>query len=186
MDLKIFKRISLKKGTSKDLRRKNNIPAVLYTPGKENENIYINKDDFNKILAKIKKDRLSTTVFSLKTEDNKSIKAIVKDIQYHIISYKVIHIDFQGLVENRKVNLKVPIECIGEENCPGIKLGGALRQALRKVKIKCLPKDIPSEFIVDIKDLNILEKILVKGIEMPKGVELVTSENQVAALIAKR
>jgi large subunit ribosomal protein L25 len=186
MELKIFKRSSLQKKVVKDLRRSKDIPAVLYAPGKENENIFIKGAEFSKNLAKIEKGHLSTTVFTLKTEDNRTFKALVKDIQYGKTNYAVLHIDFLQLQEEKMINVRVPIKCIGTDVCPGIKLGGNLRHAIRKIKVRCFPKDLPLEFIVDVKSLNLLDKIRINEINMPQGVTSITPVQEVAIVIAKR
>ena len=87
----------------------------------------------------------------------KRARAIVKDIQYNVASYDVEHIDFLLLSDDQIVTVNVPIQILGVAECPGIKLGGTFRQVIRTLKVSCLPKDIPSEFQIDIHDLNIAQ-----------------------------
>ena len=68
----------------------------------------------------------------------------------------------------------------------GIKLGGFLRQVIRHVKVECLPKNIPSEFIIDVKDLGIRQSKRLKDLAMPNGVKPLASPEEVIVVIAKR
>ncbi len=70
---------------------------------------------------------MPTTVFTL-SDGKKERRAIIKDIQYHLTTYHVSHIDFEELVDNVPVSVKVPVNCIGVADCMGIKFGGFLRQ----------------------------------------------------------
>jgi len=84
------------------------------------------------------------------------------------------------------VCVKVPINCIGVADCAGIKLGGFLRQVIRHVKVECLPKKIPEEFQVDIKDLGIRQSKRLSDISMPEGVKPLANLEEVVVVIAKR
>jgi large subunit ribosomal protein L25 len=172
------------KGKVKNLRRLGDIPAVLYVPSKESENIAVNGEQFRAILRNMKNGHLATTVFLVKYK-NESFKAIVKDINYETVSYDVIHLDLQRLDDKAEVTITVPIQYVGEDECAGIKLGGFLRKIVRGVKVKCLPKDIPAEFLIDVKNLGISDAKKISDIVMPTGVKAVSSLDKVAAVIAK-
>jgi large subunit ribosomal protein L25 len=185
MELTIYKRSDVKKGVTKRLRLLKNIPAIVYGEGKDNESIYLKKSDMEAVLRHIKKGNLSTTVFTLKDESN-TFKAIVKEIQYHVTTYEIIHIDFIRLNDDKLVNVKVPIICTGAANCSGIKLGGVLRQVVRSLKVRCYPKNLPEEFYIDVSKLVLNDSVRLKQIQMPKGVTPLAQMEEVAVVIAKR
>jgi len=184
MQLSTFKRDIQRRETAR-IRREKDIPAVIYSPGKEAEIITVKGDEFRAILRKMKQGLLPTTVFSLQL-DKKERKAIVKEIQYDVTTYDVIHLDFQELFDNVPVNVNVPIQCVGVADCVGVKLGGFLRQVIRFVKVNCLPKDIPQEFSIDVKDLGIHQSRRLKDLSLPKGVKPLASLNEVVVAISKR
>ena len=185
MELSIFKRAADKKSETKKIRLEDGIPAVLYFAGKTNDNIVIKKSDFNKVLRDIKNDRLSVTVFTLK-DGNKKLKAIVKEIQYHYTTYDVTHIDFMVLDEKTPISVKVPIDYKGIDDCAGVKLGGILRQVIRKIKVRCLPKDMPSEFALNVTGLNVGQCFKLKDIVMPANVKPLARLEEVAVVVAKK
>jgi large subunit ribosomal protein L25 len=184
MKLTVAKR-QLKKSETARLRRAGDIPAVMYSPGNEPSMICIKGDEFRTVLRKMKQGHLSTTVFTLQTEEGEK-KAIVKEIQYDVTKYHVTHLDFQELEDGVPVRVNVPIQCGGVADCVGIKLGGFLRQVIRCVKVSCLPKDIPQEFTVDIKDLAIGHSKRLETIPLPKGVTPLAPMKEVVVAISKR
>ncbi|NGX37022.1 MAG: 50S ribosomal protein L25 [Chlamydiae bacterium] len=185
MKLTAKKRVGETKGATKQARRDGSIPAVFYSPGKPGQSIEIDTAQFEAALRSIKQGYLSTTVFSLDLDEKKT-KALVKDVQYDRTTYRVIHLDFMELVDDTPVTVLVPIECVGQEECAGIKLGGFLRQVIRKVKVKCAPKDIPTDFKLDIRDLKMRQSKRLSDLAMPKGVKPMTVADEVVAVIAKR
>jgi len=185
MKLKAFKRNAEKSNNNK-LRREGKIPAIIYKKGKDGEILAVDKQMFTAIVRKLQPGQLPTTVFSLEDEAGTSRRVIVKEIQYNIINYDVIHLDFEELVDDIYVNVKVPIECTGVADCPGLKLGGALRLVIRHLKIRCLPKDIPTAFFVDISNLSINEVKRLIELDIPETVRPLMNLNEVAIAIVKR
>ena len=173
------------KSETKKMRREGNIPAVFYPPGQMGQSIELSGVEFEAALRQMKPGRLSTTIFELELE-GKTHKALVKDIQYDLTTYKVIHLDLIQLEEKTPIKVNVPIEFTGVADCVGIKLGGALRHIIRKVKVKCLPKDIPSNFDLDVREMKMKQAKRLSDIAMPAGVTPVGAADEVVVIIAKR
>lgn len=185
MKLAAFKRITGKKGETNRIRREGNVPANLYANKIAPEAIYVNGDEIRTVLRNMKPGQLSTTVFEI-SHDKKAIKAIVKDIQYHVATYDIEHIDFLLLSDNVPVTVNVPITISGVADCAGIKLGGFLRQAIRTLKVSCLPKHIPQEFVVDVREMNIADSKRLADIPLPENVKPLGQMKEVAIVIAKK
>jgi large subunit ribosomal protein L25 len=185
MKLAVKQRVGEKKKDVKEIRREGNIPAIIYSSKGQPEKLIVSGAEFNTILRKMKPGQLPTTVFVL-SDGKKDRRAIIKDIQYRLTTYNVSHIDFEELIDNIPVCVKVPVNCIGIADCMGIKLGGFLRQVIRHVKVECLPKNIPSEFLIDVKDLGIRQSRRLKDLAMPNEVRLLASPEEVVVVIAKR
>ncbi|MCB1181385.1 MAG: 50S ribosomal protein L25/general stress protein Ctc [Chlamydiia bacterium] len=185
MELTVTTRKAEKKNDAKKLRREGMIPAIIYSEGKSGVTVGVSAVEFKKVLDRITPGALPAIVFTLMIE-GKKIKAIVKGIQYHVTSYQVIHLDFIELHEKTKVTLNVPIVCQNVVDCAGVKLGGVLRQVVRHLKVRCLPKDIPTQFDVDVKDLELHEKLMLYDVPLPDTVEPRMSLDTVAVAIGKR
>jgi len=173
------------KGGLKQMRRAGTIPAVLYAPGKEAQSITIERVELETILRGIKEGMLSTSVFKLNLDAGKK-KAIVKDVQYHPTNYRILHLDFEELEEDVAVRIKVPITLTGVMDCIGVKLGGFLRQVVRTIKVECLPKNIPTHFEVDVKDLAAGKMLKLADLTMPNGVKAISPADQVVVLVSKK
>lgn len=185
MKLMCKQRSASKKSEAKQLRREGMIPAVLYGKGKESLSISVSADEFEAIRRKVPKGRLSTTVFVL-DQDGEQKRAVLKEIQYDVVSYKVINLDFEELEENTLVSVRVPIEFSGIMDCVGIKLGGVLRQVIRQVKVKCLPEAIPESFVLNVASLGLKQTLRLSDINWPEGVRPLVNLQEVAVVIAKR
>src|SRR5205085_3790675 len=80
--------------------------------------------------------------------------ALVRDIQHHPLSGKMLHVDFQEVAKDEKVTASVPIETLGEAE--GVKTGGGvLEHVLFKVKVRATPADLPDVITIDVTKLEI-------------------------------
>jgi large subunit ribosomal protein L25 len=184
MELTISKREKKNKSDINKIRREGNIPAVLYAPGKNSENVVVKGEEFLAVLRSIKPGHLATKTFTLKGEKEQH-KAIVKDIQYDVTSYKIIHLDFQLVSDEGLVKVNVPIVYLGQEECAGVKLGGILHFVIRALPVECLAKDIPEEFTLDIRSLAIEESRRLSDLQIPKNVKPLKSLKEIAIVVAK-
>jgi large subunit ribosomal protein L25 len=186
MKLTSITRSAQKKSEAQKLRRSGYIPAVLYSQGKIGDNIAVKSDEFKALLRNLPQGRLPTTIVTLVDADGRERRAIVKDIQYNIVSYDIITLDFEELHDKRPVNIKVPIECVGVADCVGVKLGGVLRSVIRHVRVRCLPEAIPDVFFLDVTDLAMRQSRRLAEIKWPENVRPLADLNEVAVVIAKR
>jgi large subunit ribosomal protein L25 len=186
MQLKVFKRAALNKGEIKRIRREGDIPAILYIKGENTDSIAVRGAEFESILRSLQPGRLSTTIFSLVDEHGKEKRAILKEIQYEPTTYKVRHLDFEELLQNLEVNVKVPIEMTGVVDCIGVKLGGNLRQTIRHLRVRCLPENIPAFLKIDVKNMGQNDSKRLEDLEIPETVRPLANLKEVAVLVAKR
>ena len=156
------------KGASRSIRKSNNVPAVIYGEKKAPIAIELNGRDFETLL---KTPALRTKLFNIKTPNGVE-DAMLMDIQYHPISDKVIHADFKRINVKEPVNVVVPVEVINVETSKGIKLGGVLNFAVRKVALRGLVQNIPEKITIDLTNLNIGETVHGSDLVLPNGIEL--------------
>lgn len=185
MKLKIYQRKADKKSEKSLIKQKGDIPAVLYAKGEIGQTIAVSGEDFGSFLRSVKQGHLPTTVFNLEGE-GVSCKAIVKDIHYEPTSYEVLHLDLLKLDDKQPIKVNVPVSFTGVVECQGIKLGGFLRQVIRHVQVKCLPKHLPSEFVLDVRELGLKQSKKVKDIVMPEHVKSLAPMDEVVVVIAKK
>lgn len=115
------------------------------------------------------------------TVDGNTIACIMQDIQFHPVTDDIMHVDFIELVEGKMTQMEVPIRLNG--NARGVRNGGKLKQNLRKLVVKALPKDLPDVIEIDITDLRIGQSVKVESVTPSGNFEFVTSENAVIVSI---
>lgn len=185
MKLTVQERKNLAKSETNKIRREGNIPAVLYGKGKENRNIVLNGEELRAVLRGLKSGLLSTTIFHIH-DGKQNYRAIIKDIHYHVADYSILHVDLTLLEDQQPISVNVPIQVVGTADCVGVKLGGFMRQVIRSMKVSCLPKDIPQEFVLDVRELNIAQSKRLSDIVLPATVRPLAKLNEIAVVIAKK
>ena len=181
MKLTISDRTTQKKSDAKKIRRADDVPAVLYGKGKAPRSIFVKGVEIQTVLRKIEPQLLATTVFELSDGQ----RAIVKDVQYHPVSYAILHMDFQ-IVGTDLVEVNVPIRIQGARECAGVAVGGFIRQVIRSLKVRCGLDQLPREFVLDITNLGLAEVRRLSDIAIPEGVKPIAQMNEVAVVIAKK
>ncbi|MDD4410047.1 MAG: 50S ribosomal protein L25 [Candidatus Pacebacteria bacterium] len=142
------------------------IPAVLYGPGIENQNIAVDFKDFQ-----IAHKAAGETLIELKV-DNTSYSVLIYDMQEDTMTNEPIHVDFYQPNLKSEVEAHVPVELVGVS--PAVSLGGTIVINLHELPVKALPTDLPAKIEVDISILQeIGSHILVKDLKLSKGVEII-------------
>jgi large subunit ribosomal protein L25 len=185
MKLSAFPRSLGKKSEINKIRREGDVPAVIYGRDQSVKTIFIKGDELQAILRKLKSGLLGTTFFELH-EGKNVMRVLVKDIQYHPVSYAILHIDFLSIDDKTPVAVNVPIQIAGLSECAGVKLGGFMRQVIRSLKVECLPGILPQEFILDVTQLGLAQSMRLSDIAIPEGIKPLGKMNEVAVVIAKK
>lgn len=153
------------RGELSKIRAQKNIPAVLYGEGLEPVSITVSQKD----LADIQKAGSNAIVEIALPKGNEN--AIIKEVQYHVVTDNPIHIDFQRISMDKPLETLVPVVLTGD--CVWVKEnGGIVDHTVREVAIKCLPADIPHEIAVDITGLTLDKHVTLADLVAPKGVTI--------------
>ncbi len=156
------------KGASRGVRNNKNIPAVIYGEKQAPVAIELNGHDFDMLL---KTPGLRTKLFQIATA-NGNEDAMLMDIQYHPVTDAVVHVDFKRIDVKKPVNVVVPVEVINAETSKGLKLGGVLNFAVRKVALVALVDKIPEKITIDLQNMTIGDAVHGTDLVLPAGVEL--------------
>ena len=123
MKLSAIKRNARSKGETNKLRREGYIPAIIYHNGKAGEAIAVSLKEYDSFMRTVKAGHLPTQRITLAIKEGKEVTGIIKEIQYHPTTYLVWHIDFLELQPEQKIDVKIPLECLGGAECVGAKAG---------------------------------------------------------------
>ncbi len=169
------KRTERGSSNAKTLRKEETIPCVLYG-GKENSHFTVNEIQFTKLVE-------TPEVFFIDLDvDGTTFKAIIKDVQYHPVTDRVLHVDFLEVFEDKAVTVKLPVKLTG--NARGVINGGKLRKVTRKLTVNGLPSALPENIELDITKLKIGQSIKVGEIEL-EGLRLLDADNAVVVAIKR-
>ena len=136
------------KGVARKLRMAGRLPAVLYGRNDEPMGLSVSEIEMKGILRK----HADSAIVDLTIAGGQSINAIVRDVQRHPASGKLVHIDLQRIRLDEKLRVEVPVHVTG--NPVGVKdQGGILEHGTRSVNVMCLPTEIPSAIEVDASGL---------------------------------
>ncbi|MBI5623462.1 MAG: 50S ribosomal protein L25 [Elusimicrobia bacterium] len=159
--------------TLSDMRAGSKIPGVIYGGKKPPVKVALSAKE---LLAARKLGGVNA-ILSLKI-GGKIETVMVKAIQKHPVSEAPIHADFQRISLTEKIEAKVPLHVTGE--APGVKTdGGMLQHELRFVTVRALPTAIPQSLPVDVSGLQLNQRIQVKDLKAPEGVELLDAPEHV-------
>jgi large subunit ribosomal protein L25 len=162
-----------KKSALNSMRKEGSVPGILYG-GEINTNIAVNEIAFGKLI-----NTPEVHIVELNIE-GKKVKAVIRDVQFHPVSDKPIHIDFYEVFEDKAMTMGIPVRVVG--NSIGIKNGGKRSDKLRKLVLKALPNDMPDVVEVDITKLKIGQSIKVQDISI-ENVELLDTPNAVVVAV---
>lgn len=152
-------------GPARALRREAKVPGIIYGDKKEPEMISINYKD---LAREYQTSNFFSKVFTLDVNGCKQ-DVIAKDIQLHPVSDAPLHVDFQRVNKDSKVNVSVPIKFINEDKSPAIKRGGALNIIIHSLEISCSPHLIPENLVVDLTGVEMHHSILIEKLKLPEG-----------------
>ncbi|MCF7872793.1 MAG: 50S ribosomal protein L25 [Candidatus Omnitrophica bacterium] len=182
--IKVEKRTDKGKQAAKRVRADGSIPSILY--GKDiNAAITVSSEGF-KTLRDMHFSESTVIDLSIAGAKNmESIPVLIKDVQYHPLTDKVIHIDLLQVSLKEKITVHIPIILKGEAK--GKEEGAVLEQILREIEVEGLPLDIPENIEVDISNLEIGHSLHVADLKPSAGITIVTeSESTVATLVIKK
>jgi large subunit ribosomal protein L25 len=168
--LTAYPRTLSRRGGAKKLRESGRIPAVIYGGKTTPQNLEVDRKSLEDLIHHSASENLLVDLTVDKDAKAKRL-ALVKEVQHYALTGKVVHIDFHEISESEKVTVMVPVEPVGE--AVGVKTGGGvLEHVLHKIKVRCLPKDLPEAIHVDVSALEIGKAIHIGDIKPPAGVEL--------------
>ncbi len=173
------------KGPARRSRATGQVPGVLY--GHKAAPVSLNLDPAA-LIKSLDKDRKRNTVFSLSVTDkakSEEVMAMIRDVQIHPLSRKVVHVDFIRVNMEEEVKVTVPLILTGV--AIGVTNGGNLHQGWHAVPVSTKPGSIPNKIEIDITALEVGDALHVSDLKLPAGVRILLDAKQaVASVVAPR
>ncbi|WP_174287407.1 50S ribosomal protein L25/general stress protein Ctc [Sphingomonas bacterium] len=150
------------KGASRALRRDGRVPAVIYGQNREPTAIHLEEKALNKALAT---GHFMTTVVMVAGQ-----RTLPKDVAFHPVSDRPIHVDFLRISEHATVTVSVPVVFADEEESDYLKRGGVLNIVRHEIELVCDAAEIPSDITISLKGRAIGDSIHISNVTLPEGV----------------
>jgi len=180
--LKAYPRSQVQRAEVTKLRRAGRVPATIYGRQAKPQNLEISAKEISDLIHHSVSENLLVDL-SVESDARSKRLALVKEIQHHPLDGKVLHVDFHEVAENEKVTVHVPVETTGE--AAGVKTGGGtLEHVLFKLKVRCLPKDLPEQIVIDVTALEIGKAVHLGEIKAPEGVEILGDKHITVVAVA--
>ena len=168
------------KGAARATRRAGKVPAIIYG-AKQTPTLC--QLDPRLIMRELHRGGWRSRPFEISV-DGTSVRALMREVQFHPVSDKPIHVDFQRLAPGEKIRVAVAIHFEGEGVSPGIKRGGLLNVVRHTVEVLADPDTVPEFFTADVSGLDINGTVQWTDLKGTDGVQPVgTTEGVTLASI---
>ena len=112
--------------------------------------------------------------------DGESRTAILKEIQFHPVTDKILHIDFMAVSLDKPVEIEVPVALTG--HAEGVKAGGKLTLQMRKLRVKAAYDQIPEKLVINVDNLGLGKTMQVGALHF-EGLEIMNAKNAVVCAV---
>lgn len=149
------------KGASRAIRRQGRVPAVIYGNNEAPEGIHLEERELMKAL--------NTGHFMNSVVMINGTRTLPKDVQFHPVTDRPLHVDFLRIGEHSSVHVEVPVRFENEEASPGLKRGGVLNIVRHELELVCDAAEIPDEIVIDLSGFEIGDSIHLSHVSLPQG-----------------
>ena len=175
-------RVGKGSGEAGRLRRTGWFPAVVYGEGRPGVDIQLNEHDF---VMMLRTHRSENMIVDLAVEGvAKPYKVMLKAMQHHPITGRVIHLDLYEVSMTRKIEVELPVKLVGVPTGVANE-GGILEHVLRALTVQCLPGDLIEELELDVSALSVGKTLRVRDMKIDAAkYRIMDDPDQVIAAVA--
>ncbi len=170
------------KGASRALRREGRVPAVIYGGKEEPVAIHV---EARELIRQLGTGHFMNSIVMVEV-GGKSVRTLPKDVAFHPVNDRPLHVDFLRLSKNAKVEVAVPVLFINEEASPGLKKGGVLNIVRHELELVCEADKIPTEVEIDVTGLDVGDSIHISHVKLSAGSESAITDRDftIATIVA--
>ena len=153
------------KGASRALRREGRVPAVVYGNNEDPQSIHVEEKELRRQLGT---GHFFNSIVEISVGGT-TVRTLPKDVAFHPVSDRPLHVDFLRISKDHKVHVNVPVHFINEEASPGLKRGGVLNIVRHELDLVCDPESIPDEVAIDVTGFDLGASIHISHVKLPAG-----------------
>ncbi|RNJ62949.1 MAG: 50S ribosomal protein L25/general stress protein Ctc [Porphyrobacter sp. IPPAS B-1204] len=170
------------KGASRAIRREGRTPAVIYGGKEEPTMIHVEQKELVRLLNT---GHFMNSIVNIEI-GGKTIRTLPKDVAFHPVTDRPLHVDFLRMTGDSMVEVQVPVVFVNEDASPGLKKGGVLNIVRHELELLCPNADIPDEIEIDVTGKDVGDAIHISEVTLPKGLKSVITDRDftIATLVA--
>jgi large subunit ribosomal protein L25 len=173
IELEAKKRDLFGKKAGRRLKSEKRIPGIVYGKDMESVAVSVNAPELEKAM-----NITDTMEIFLKLKvESEEYQVMLKELQTNVVNGNFIHADFLTIKSNQVLDFKVPVEIVGEEECPGVEEGGMLQILRRELDIRCTVNNIPESITIDVSKLVIGDSVHIEDVILGDNLEVDTEVN---------
>ena len=153
------------KGASRALRNEGRVPAVIYGDKKDPVSVHLEEKALVKMLQT---GHFMNSVVEVTVGKDKH-RTLPKDVQFHPVTSRPVHVDFFRLAKDAVVHVAIPVRFVDEEASPGLKRGGVLNVVRHELELVCDATKIPDEVVISLDGLEIGDSVHISAVTLPEG-----------------
>ena len=155
------------KGASRALRREGRVPAVIYGGKEDPQTIHV---EAKELVRQLGTGHFMNSIVMIEV-GGQTVRTLPKDVAFHPVKDRPMHVDFLRLAKGAKVDVSVPVVFVNEEASPGLKKGGVLNVVRHELELVCDNDKIPTEIELDVTGLEVGDSIHISSVNLPEGSE---------------
>jgi len=170
------------KGASRSLRRTGRVPAVVYGNNESPLSIHVEE---KALMMALQGGHFMNSVIMIDA-GGAPVRTLPKDVQFHPVTDRPLHVDFLRISEHAKVTVAVPIRFTHEDASKGLKRGGVLNTVRHELELHCDAAEIPEEIEISLAGMDIGDSLHISAVTLPKGTESAISDRDftIATIVA--
>jgi len=161
------------KGAARATRKDGRVPAVIYGAKQEATLIALDPRD---VMKELHKDGWQSHLYAVSVAGAEPVRTLMRDVQFHPVTDRPLHVDFQRLAPGQKIRVKVPVHFLHEATSPGLKESGSLNVVRREVEVWSDPDEVPDSFEIDLAAARIGDNLRWSSVLDKKGLKPVISD----------
>lgn len=170
------------KGASRAIRREGRTPAVIYGGKEEPTLIHVEQKE---LVRQLMTGHFMNSIVNIEI-GGKTVRTLPKDVAFHPVTDRPIHVDFLRVSGNAEIEVQVPVVFVNEDASPGLKKGGVLNIVRHELELLCPSNAIPDQIEIDVTGKDVGESIHISEVSLPKGVKSAITDRDftIATLVA--
>jgi large subunit ribosomal protein L25 len=155
------------KGASRAVRRTGRVPAVIYGLGQPALTIHVEE----KILVRqLSTGHFMNSVIEIAVDGGAAVRTLPRDVQFHPVTDRPIHVDFLRLSGDSVITVAVPVHFVDEDKSPGMKRGAVLNIVRHELQLDCPSNAIPDQIDISLAGRDVGDSIHISAVVLPAGV----------------